>query len=180
MTGLSVTPFTSLDQPWTRPTVTFSILVMVLSVLPWLIHDYQLIFVAEVLIWGLFAMSFAMVYGYGGMLTFAQAVFFGAGCWGFNFGTFYFGFNIWGGVLCAFLAAIIFAAISFSATNRGYANFLSDQEISYGIAHIDVVWHSTWASIINNYGQVSTGLHGLPDLRYHVFSHFFWEKKQFP
>ena len=72
------------------------------------------------------------------------------------------------------LAAIIFAAISFSATNRGYANFLIDQEILYGIVHIDTVWHSTWASIINNYEQVSTALHGLPDLRYHVFSHFLY------
>ena len=125
MIGLSVTPFTTLDQPWARLNITFSILAMVLFVLPWLIHDYQLIFIAEVLIWGLFAMSFAMVYGYGGMLTFAQAVFFGAGCWGFNFGTFYFGFNIWGAVLCAFLAAIIFALpVGYFATRVRQHHFL--------------------------------------------------------
>ena len=73
------------------------------------------------------------------------------------------------------LAAIIFAAISFSATKRGYANFLIDQEILYGIVHIDAV--STFSSMtqsIKNYWHVSTGLHGLPDLRYHVFSHFLY------
>ena len=73
------------------------------------------------------------------------------------------------------LAAIILAAISFSATKRGYANFLIDQEILYGIVHIDAV--STFAAItqsIKNYWQISTGLHGLPDMRYHVFSHFLY------
>ena len=66
------------------------------AVLPWLVPNYQQVFIAEILIWGLFALSFALVFGYGGMLSFAQAVFFGAGCYGFNVGTYYFGFNTWG------------------------------------------------------------------------------------
>jgi branched-chain amino acid transport system permease protein len=100
-------------------------LASVLTLLPWTIPDYQRIFVAEILIWGLFALSFALVYGYGGMLSFAQAVFFGFGCWGFNLGTFYFGFNIWGAVVCAFFAAVAMALpIGFFATRVRQHHFL--------------------------------------------------------
>ena len=32
------------------------------AVLPWLIPNYQQVFIAEILIWGLFATSFALVF----------------------------------------------------------------------------------------------------------------------
>ena len=97
----------------------------VMAGLPWILPDYQRVFAAEICIWGLFALSFALVYGYGGMLSFAQAVFFGFGCWGFNLGTFYFGFNIWGAVVCAFLAAALIALpIGYFATRVRQHHFL--------------------------------------------------------
>jgi branched-chain amino acid transport system permease protein len=77
--------------------------------LPLFLAEFQRVFVAEILVWGLFAMSFSLVYGYGGMLSFAQAVFFGAGCYGFNLGTYYCGFNTWGAIMSAILAAIALA-----------------------------------------------------------------------
>ena len=96
-----------------------------LVLLPLQLADYQQIFVAEIFIWGLFALSFSLVYGYGGMLSFAQAVFFGFGCWGFNVGTFYFDFSIWGSLVCAFLAATVFAVpIGFFATRVRQHHFL--------------------------------------------------------
>ena len=58
------------------------------ALLPWLVADYHRLFAAEILVWGLLAMSFGLVYGYGGMLSFAQAVFFGWGCWGYNVASF--------------------------------------------------------------------------------------------
>jgi branched-chain amino acid transport system permease protein len=94
-------------------------------VLPGLVSEYQRVFIAEIFIWGLFAMSFAMVYGYGGMLSFAQAVFFGAGCYGFNLGTFYFHFNIWGAVITAVITAMAFALpIGYIATRAKQHHFL--------------------------------------------------------
>ena len=94
-------------------------------VLPWLVPNYQQIFIAEILIWGLFAMSFALVFGFGGMLSFAQAVFFGAGCYGFNVGTYYFGFNTWGAVFSAVMAAVLFAIpVGFIATRVRQHHFL--------------------------------------------------------
>ena len=62
---------------------------------PLLLVDYQLVFVAEIAVWGLFALSFGLVYGFGGMLSFAQAIYFGAGCYGFNLATFKFGLGTW-------------------------------------------------------------------------------------
>ena len=95
------------------------------AVLPWLVPNYQQVFIAEILIWGLFALSFALVFGYGGMLSFAQAVFFGAGCYGFNVGTYYFGFNTWGAIFSAVAAAALFAVpVGFIATRVRQHHFL--------------------------------------------------------
>src|SRR5262245_43086242 len=93
--------------------------------LPLTLAEFQRVFVAEIFIWGLFAMSFALVYGYGGMLSFAQAVFFGAGCYGFNLGTFYYGLNTWGAIISAVVAAIALAApIGLIATRARSHHFL--------------------------------------------------------
>ena len=103
----------------------FGCLAALFAVLPWLVPDYQQIFIAEILIWGLFALSFAMVFGFGGMLSFAQAVFFGAGCYGFNLGTYYFGFNTWGAVISAVIAAVLFALpVGYVATRVRHHHFL--------------------------------------------------------
>ncbi len=94
-------------------------------VLPWLVPDYQRVFAAEVLVWGLFAMSFGMVYGYGGMLSFAQAVFFGAGCYGFNVGTYALSLNTWGAIVTAVTAAVLLAVpIGYVATRVRHHHFL--------------------------------------------------------
>ena len=97
------------DVDW-RLGLVAGVTAAVFLLLPLFIAEFQRIFIAEIFVWGLFAMSFALVYGYGGMLSFAQAVFFGAGCYGFNLGTFYYGFNTWGALICAVIAAIGFAA----------------------------------------------------------------------
>lgn len=96
-----------------------------LIVLPWFISNYQRVFAAEILAWGLFALSFAIVYGVGGMLSFAQAVFFGMGCWGFNFATYYLQLNTWGAIAAAILAAMLFAIpTGFLATRARQHHFL--------------------------------------------------------
>jgi branched-chain amino acid transport system permease protein len=103
----------------------FVALGLALAVLPALIPDYQRVFVAEILVWGLFAMSFAIVFGFGGMLSFAQAVFFGMGCYGFNVGTYYWGFNTWGAVASAVAAAALFAVpVGYIATRVRHHHFL--------------------------------------------------------
>jgi branched-chain amino acid transport system permease protein len=100
-------------------------LAVILTAMPVLVGDFLRVFIAEIFIWGLFAMSFAMVYGYGGMLSFAQAVFFGAGCYGFNLGTFYFHFGTWGAVFSAVAVALLFSVpVGFLATRVKQHHFL--------------------------------------------------------
>ena len=99
--------------------------VIVLALLPWVLPDYLRVFAAEVLIWGLFAMSFAMVYQWGGMLSFAQAVFFGAGCTGFNLAILRWHLNTWGALASAIAAATVFAVpVGFIATRVRRHHFL--------------------------------------------------------
>lgn len=96
-----------------------------LVALPLFMPNYQRVFAAEILVWGLFALSFAIVYGVGGMLSFAQAVFFGMGSWGFNFATYYLQLNIWGAVAAAIVAATLFAIpTGFLATRARQHHFL--------------------------------------------------------
>ena len=100
-------------------------LIVAAAALPWPLPDYLRIFSAEVLIWGLFAMSFAMVYQWGGMLSFAQAVFFGAGCTGFNLAILRFHLNTWGALCMAVLAAVAFALpVGYVATRVRQHHFL--------------------------------------------------------
>jgi branched-chain amino acid transport system permease protein len=96
-----------------------------LLLLPLFLPEFQRVFVAEIFVWGLFAMSFSLVYGYGGMLSFAQAVFFGAGCYGFNLGSFYYGFHTWGAIIAAIIAAVALAVpIGLIATRARAHHFL--------------------------------------------------------
>ena len=49
--------------------------------LPLALDDFQRVLVAEIMIWGLFAMAFDLIYGYAGILSFGQSMFFGAGAY---------------------------------------------------------------------------------------------------
>lgn len=110
-----------LNRSW----LAVGILAMAFIALPFFLAEFQRIFVAEILIWGLFTMSFSLVYGYGGMMSFAQAVFFGAGCYGFNLGTHYYGFNTWGAIASAVVAAVTLAIpIGVVATRARSHHFL--------------------------------------------------------
>lgn len=47
--------------------------------LPLLLGRFHTLLATEIMIWGLFALSFNLLYGYTGMLSFGQAIFFGTG-----------------------------------------------------------------------------------------------------
>jgi branched-chain amino acid transport system permease protein len=51
-------------------------------VLPWLLQDYLTVFATRVLILCLFALSFDLVWGYAGIMSFGQAAFFGSAGYG--------------------------------------------------------------------------------------------------
>lgn len=57
------------------------LVILFLAVAPFVLGTYFRVFFTEMLIWGLFAMAFDIIYGYTGMLSFGQSTFFGAGAY---------------------------------------------------------------------------------------------------
>ena len=59
--------------------LVFGILVLILAILPFFMELFFQTFITEILIWVLFAISFDLIFGYTGLLSFGQALFFGVG-----------------------------------------------------------------------------------------------------
>ncbi len=62
--------------------LSLSILLFILVISPFYVGPFQTLLLTEILIWGLFALAFDIIYGYTGMLSLGQSVFFGLGAYG--------------------------------------------------------------------------------------------------
>ncbi|NWL72282.1 branched-chain amino acid ABC transporter permease, partial [Bradyrhizobium elkanii] len=58
------------------------LVLLIALVLPWGLQDYLTVFATRVVILALFALSFDLVWGYAGIMSFGQALFFGAAGYG--------------------------------------------------------------------------------------------------
>ncbi len=65
-----------------RKSLAFGLVFAVLVAAPWLLNAYQLSIVQKILIWGLFAMSYDLLFGYTGLLSLGHSVYFGLGAYG--------------------------------------------------------------------------------------------------
>lgn len=68
--------------------------------------------VAEILIWSLLAMSVNLLFGYVGLLSFGQALYFGFGMYGVAIGITQFGLGLWGAMLLGVVASTAMAAVA--------------------------------------------------------------------
>jgi branched-chain amino acid transport system permease protein len=59
----------------------FSVVIAVLVAVPFIVDLFYQTFLTEVLVWVLFAVSFDLIFGYTGLLSFGQALFFGLGAY---------------------------------------------------------------------------------------------------
>jgi branched-chain amino acid transport system permease protein len=59
--------------------IGFTLVLLVLTALPFFIDLFYQTFLTEVLVWVLFAVAFDLIFGYTGLLSFGQALFFGLG-----------------------------------------------------------------------------------------------------
>ena len=95
----------------TKRVVLLTASVLGLVVLPLGLGSYQRFVLIEILILGLFAMAFDLLYGYAGMLSFGQALFFGAGAYGMVFAVLRLDWGMWQalgfGVAIAGLLALV-------------------------------------------------------------------------
>ncbi|OKO82946.1 branched-chain amino acid ABC transporter permease [Bradyrhizobium sp. NAS96.2] len=67
---------------WKVLTIVEGLVLLIALVLPWVLQDYLTVFATRVVILALFALSFDLVWGYAGIMSFGQALFFGAAGYG--------------------------------------------------------------------------------------------------
>ncbi len=80
--------------------------------IPLVANDFWVSIVTEILIWGLFAASVNLLFGYTGLLSFGQAVYFGMGAYGVALGIDIFGFSFWPAALVGIVVATVTAFIT--------------------------------------------------------------------
>lgn len=131
--------------------VAFWAAVAVLVVLPRALTPYQLSVSTEIMIWGLFAMAFDLLYGYTGMLSFGQAIFFGAGGYGTAFGVLRLNWGIWEALGLGLLVAAAFAlAIGFFAV-RVSGHYFLILTITFSVITVLVLQSGHWRWLSRGY-----------------------------
>jgi branched-chain amino acid transport system permease protein len=90
--------------------------------LPWL-WDRAMLWGSELFIWGLIALSLNLLYGYTGLLSLGQGVYFALGAYGAAWAVLY-NINFWGalgaGLLCACVGALLVGWVSVRASGYGF------------------------------------------------------------
>lgn len=115
-------------NPWKRVRtfqIAFTIVVTLLILTPLFLRSYHKRLLTEILIWGLFAMAFDIIYGYTGMLSFGQALFFGVGAYGVAISILRWNVNLWVAIGFAVVCSIAFAwAVGYFAVKVSGAYFV--------------------------------------------------------
>ncbi len=146
----------------TRPrplAVAAGALVGFLALAPWLLGTYVRVFVTELLIWGLFAMAFDVIYGYAGMLSFGQSTFFGVGAYAVALAVIHAGAGLWAALLLAMVASAALAAL---------VGYFAVRVSGHYFVIITVVFSLVFFRLALQYKEVTGGDDGLsfkvPDL----------------
>jgi branched-chain amino acid transport system permease protein len=91
--------------------LSFGAVLAGLVLAPHVIGTFQRVLLTEILIWGLFAMAFDLVYGYTGMLSFGQSTYFGFGSYALTLSILHGGIGLWPALLLGIVVAAIMAAV---------------------------------------------------------------------
>jgi len=81
-------------------------------IVPLFLNTFWVNILTEILIWSLLAASINLLFGYTGLLSFGQALFFGMGAYGVAFGLSVFGMSFWPAFLLGIVTATVTAAIT--------------------------------------------------------------------
>ncbi len=87
----------------------FSLVFLALLALPFLVDLFYQTFLTEVLVWVLFAISFDLIFGYTGLLSFGQALFFGLGAYAFSISIVKFGLGPGTAFVLSILIPMVFS-----------------------------------------------------------------------
>ena len=87
-------------------------LVSVPWLIPALLNPFWVSVIAEIMIWSLFAASVNLLFGYVGLLSFGQALYFGFGMYGVAIGVATLGLSFWPAFGLGIVAAVVIALVS--------------------------------------------------------------------
>jgi len=87
----------------------FSLVLLAFIALPFFIELFYQTFLTELFVWMLFAISFDLIFGYTGLLSFGQALFFGLGSYTVTILIRQFGFNTELSLLLSIVIPLLFA-----------------------------------------------------------------------
>ena len=91
----------------------FAILMVAVPwLVPALLGSFWVSVIAEILIWSLLAASVNLLFGYVGLLSFGQALYFGFGMYGVGIGIAHFGLSFWPSFGLGIVAAVAMALVS--------------------------------------------------------------------
>lgn len=82
-----------------------------LLIAPHALGDYHRYLLTEILMWGLFALGFDIIFGKTGLLNFGMSAFFGLGGYALVWAVHYLGANIWLGLLAALVLTTLFSIV---------------------------------------------------------------------
>ncbi len=122
-----------------------------LILLPLVLSPYQRAVFAEILIWGLFAMAFDLLYGYTGMLSFGQAIFFGAGAYGIAFAVLRLEWGIWEGLGFGVLIAALFAFVVGILAVRVSGHYFLILTITFSMVTVLILQSGHWRWLSRGY-----------------------------
>lgn len=91
--------------------LSFGLVLAALILAPHVLGTFQRVLLTEILIWGLFAIAFDLLYGYTGMLSFGQATFFGFGSYALTLAILRGGTGLWVALLLSLVASTVAAAL---------------------------------------------------------------------
>ncbi len=132
------------------------VVILALVLIPFYLSDFLVVFVTEMLIMALFAISFNLLFGYTGLLSFGHAAYFSVGA----YTTGLFLLRVTPSLPVAFLVAIIFATVS--ALIIGYFCVRLDEiyfamlTLAFGMMIHTILWK--WDSLTGG----ADGLVGIP------------------
>jgi branched-chain amino acid transport system permease protein len=93
--------------------VAFAIFMLAVPwLVPALVNTFWVSVITEILIWSLFAASVNLLFGYVGLLSFGQALFFGFGMYGVGIGIDQLGLSFWSALGLGISAAMIMALVT--------------------------------------------------------------------
>lgn len=90
--------------------LAFGLLMAVLAAVPFFAGLFYQTFLTEILVWALFAISFDLIFGYTGLLSFGQALFFGLGGYAVAIPVLKLGLGTGAGLLLSVAVPAVFAA----------------------------------------------------------------------